>query len=122
MASTPDRYGFRQAVSELEHSTCSTLVIETFRHGAAAVYARFAERGRMLPPGLEYIDSWIDADHPTRCFPLMQTDDATTFTLWTSAWDDLVAFEIVPVIGLDDAAAHATTRAIPPEPRLPSEP
>ena len=96
------------------------MVIETFRHDAAAVYTRFAERGRMLPPGLEYIDSWIDADRPMRCFQLMQTDDVTTLTRWTAQWDDLVSFEIVPVIGSDDAAFRAT-RAIPPEARLPSE-
>jgi hypothetical protein len=33
----------------------------------------------MLPPGLQFIDSWIDADRLDRCFQLMETDDRTTF-------------------------------------------
>ena len=36
------------------------MVVETFIHGARPVYERAAERGRMLPPGLEYVDSWVD--------------------------------------------------------------
>lgn len=38
------------------------MVIETFDAGAEAVYARFAEKGRMLPDGLHYIDSWVTID------------------------------------------------------------
>ena len=81
------------------------MVIETYTHGAAPVYARFAERGRMLPPGLAYVDSWIDATRLDRCFQLMETDDS--FDAWTAAWRDLVAFEIVPVVSSSDAAARA---------------
>lgn len=34
------------------------MIIERFRGGdAAPVYARFRERGRMAPPGLEYVGS-----------------------------------------------------------------
>ena len=51
------------------------MVIETFKHGAPPVYARAAERGRMLPPGLVYVDSWIDERGLDRCFQLMETDD-----------------------------------------------
>jgi hypothetical protein len=44
------------------------MVIETFRnHGAEAVYRRFHEKGRMLPAGLKYIDSWVEVNHD-RCF------------------------------------------------------
>lgn len=44
------------------------LAIETFRNGdAAPLYARPAERGRMLPDGLRCIDSWLDTGR-TRCF------------------------------------------------------
>jgi len=32
------------------------MVIERYLHGAGPVYARAAERGRMLPRGLVYID------------------------------------------------------------------
>jgi hypothetical protein len=35
------------------------LVIEHYVHGPAPVYRRAAERGRMLPDGLRYLDSWV---------------------------------------------------------------
>ena len=48
----------------------------------------------------------------------METDDSTTLARWTSEWDDLVAFEIVPVVGSADAAALAGFGEIPPESSL----
>jgi hypothetical protein len=38
------------------------MVIETYTKGPGPVYERAAERGRMLPPGLEYVDSWVVDD------------------------------------------------------------
>lgn len=71
------------------------MVVEHFREGRSdAVYTRFRERGRMLPDGLRYVDSWLAADG-ARCFQMMETEDASTFERWCAAWDDLVAFEIV---------------------------
>ena len=81
------------------------MVIETFTRGAAPVYERAAERGRMLPTGLEYVDSWIDERGLDRCFQLMQTDDPSLFDEWIAHWSDLADFEVVPVI--DSAAAAA---------------
>lgn len=81
------------------------MVVETFRHGAAPVYERAAERGRLLPDGLRYVDSWID-EGLGRCFQLMETDDARLLDEWTARWSDLVEFEVVPVIGSADAAAR----------------
>lgn len=86
------------------------LVIETFKCGAAPVYARAAERGRLLPEGLDYVDSWIE-EGLGRCFQLMETDDPALFDEWMAAWDDLVAFEIVPVISSSEAAARVLGRA-----------
>ena len=44
------------------------MVIERFRnHDAGAVYERFRERGRMLPEGLRYVESWTE-DNFERCF------------------------------------------------------
>ena len=82
------------------------MVIETFRNGPGAVYQRLRESGRMLPPGLDYLDSWID-ERLGRCFQLMETDDPSLFDRWTAAWDDLAEFEIVPVISSTDARARA---------------
>jgi hypothetical protein len=82
------------------------MVIETYTHGPGPVYARAAERGRMLPPGLEFVDSWIDMRDLNRCFQLMDTDDVSVFDQWTANWNDLVAFEIIPVISSAEASAR----------------
>ncbi|MEZ5344378.1 MAG: DUF3303 family protein [Pyrinomonadaceae bacterium] len=77
------------------------MVVETFRD-RDVVYRRFGEKGRMLPKGLEYISSWIDRD-VTRCFQLMETEVPDRLNEWTSKWDDIADFEIVPVITSDQA-------------------
>jgi hypothetical protein len=83
------------------------MVIETYTSGAAPVYRRAAERGRMLPPGLRYIDSWVvDDDALDRCFQLMETDDAALLEVWFGAWRDLATFEVFPVIDSAEAAAR----------------
>ena len=82
------------------------MVIENFVQGARPVYARAAAEGRMLPPGLRYLDSWID-ENLDRCFQIMETDDPSLFEEWVAGWTDLVTFEIIPVIGPTEAAARA---------------
>jgi len=82
------------------------MVIGTYVRGPQAVYARAVARGRMLPPGLVYLDSWIALDLG-RCFQLMETDDPRLFDEWTAGWNDLVEFEIVPVISSAEAASRA---------------
>jgi hypothetical protein len=81
------------------------MVVERFRGGdAAAVFRRFCERGRMLPEGLRYVDSWVAADL-SRCFQLMECDDAALIDQWIERWRDLVEFEVVAVITSAEAAA-----------------
>ena len=46
--------------------------------------------------------SWV-ADDLTRCFQLMESDDAALFARWIANWDDLVEFEIVPVVSSQEA-------------------
>lgn len=71
------------------------MVIEHFAPGAKdKVYERFQEKGRMLPDGLVYIDSWLAADG-NRCFQLMETGDPSLFDHWMGNWNDLVRFEII---------------------------
>ena len=73
------------------------MVIERYKNrDADAVYRRFRERGRMLPAGLQYLDSWVEPNFD-RCFQLMSADDPDLFQEWISHWHDLVDFEIVPV-------------------------
>lgn len=73
------------------------MVYERFKEGAVPeIYRRLGEKGRMMPEGIEYVSSWIDLDL-TKCYQLMQTDDASLFELWIGNWKDLMEFEIVPV-------------------------
>jgi hypothetical protein len=83
------------------------MVVERFTHGPGPVYERFAKRGRMAPPGLTYVESWVDVKLD-RCFQVMETDDPALFDAWTGAWADLATFEIVPVISSSEAAQRAS--------------
>ena len=73
------------------------MVIETtLENRLDEVYERFHRKGRMLPPALLYIDSWLEKDG-NRCYQLMETDDPTLFEQWTQHWEDLTQFEIVEI-------------------------
>jgi hypothetical protein len=76
----------------------------TFKSPEAAseVYRRLEKRGRMLPDGLKYLDSWVE-ENLDRCFQLMETDDAKLFKQWIACWQDLVDFEVIPVVNSADA-------------------
>ena len=51
--------------------------------------------------------SFVTADLG-RCFQLMEADDITLLQRWVAEWQDLMTFEIVPVVaGKDTAAALA---------------
>jgi hypothetical protein len=51
------------------------MVIERFRdNDMVPVYRRLRDGGRGLPEGLEYVDSWVEANF-SRCFQLMRCDD-----------------------------------------------
>jgi hypothetical protein len=84
------------------------MVIERYLSGPGPVYERAAARGRMLPEGLTYVDSWVVADSGMdRCFQLMETSDPALFDAWTGHRSDLVSFEIYPLITSAEAAARA---------------
>lgn len=71
------------------------MVIESFRPGCKdKIYERFHQKGRMLPEGLVYVNSWLEKDGD-RCFQLMETDDPSLFETWLEHWRDLVAMEFV---------------------------
>jgi hypothetical protein len=96
------------AVQEPGESVMLFMVIETFRNqDAKSVYRRFRDKGRLMPNGLTFVSSWVQAD-VSRCFQLMECDDITLFQKWVAEWSDLMNFEIVPVVpGKDTAAALA---------------
>ena len=74
------------------------MVIEHFKNrDAQAVYRRVQERGRMLPDGLKYVGSWVEVNFD-RCFQLMECDDAGLFQKWILNGNDLIEFDIVPVV------------------------
>ncbi|KFC75606.1 hypothetical protein FG93_00627 [Bosea sp. LC85] len=83
------------------------MVIEHFDQARVKdIYRRFHERGRMMPDGLCYVDSWIQADL-ARCFQVMECDDVAVLQEWVLEWSDLARFEIVPL-----ASSKATAAAI----------
>jgi hypothetical protein len=84
------------------------MVIEGFRNqDAKSVYRRFRDKGRLVPDGVTFVNSWVAADLG-RCFQVMECDDITLIQKWVSEWSDLIDFEIVPVVpGKETAAALA---------------
>ena len=80
------------------------LVIERFKNGdALPVYRRFRDKGRMTPPGLGYVTSWVDLPMHT-CFQVMQTEDRALLDEWLAAWSDLADFEVYAVTSSAEAA------------------
>jgi len=86
------------------------MIVETFRGGdARPVYRRFRDEGRLAPDGLRYLASWVSDDF-RRCFQVMECDDPALLAQWTARWDDLVDFEITPVMTSADAVAAIAPR------------
>ena len=74
------------------------MVIERFKDdNAKPIGERFRRDGRMLPEGVVYHASWVDPDG-ARCFQLMEAPDPESLAPWISHWQDLVEFEVVPVL------------------------
>jgi hypothetical protein len=83
------------------------MVIETFKPGALKnIYERFHAKGRMMPDGLNYVNSWITEDLGT-CYQLMETDDSKLFNEWIANWNDLGDFQVIPVMTSPEAKAKA---------------
>jgi hypothetical protein len=74
------------------------MVIEHFKGGdPRPIGERFARSGRMLPAGVSYHASWIDSAG-ARCFQVMEAADLELLNTWATRWDDLMDFEVVPVV------------------------
>jgi len=75
------------------------MVIEQFvENDMVPIYEQVRSEGRMLPDGLEYVDSWVEANF-ARCFQLMRCDDLRLFQQWVLKWRGSGAtFEIIPVV------------------------
>jgi hypothetical protein len=103
--------GWRRQIQAGYNISMLFMVIEHYSHGPEPVYQRAAERGRMLPDGLRYVDSWIaDDGRLDRCFQLMETSNPELLDVWRDRWADLCDFEIFPVIKSDEAARRVGVR------------
>ena len=79
------------------------MVIEHYHAGKLKdLYQRFDEKGRMLPDGVKYINSCIN-EVITVCYQLMESDSLDKLNEWISNWNDIVDFELVPVISSSEA-------------------
>jgi hypothetical protein len=86
------------------------MVVEHFKNkDAVEVYRRFRDKGRLAPDGLRYISSWVD-DELERCYQLMETDDRALLDAWMTNWNDLVDFELHPVMTSKEAAEKIAPR------------
>jgi hypothetical protein len=86
------------------------MVVEHFKNkDAVTVYRRFRDKGRLAPDGLRYISSWVD-DELERCYQLMETDNRALLDAWMANWNDLVDFELHPVMTSKEAAEKIAPR------------
>lgn len=82
------------------------LVIERFRNqDPAPVYRRFRQSGRLAPPGVTYVASWVTSDL-ANCYQVMDCESRPALEEWMARWSDLVDFEVLPVITSAEAASR----------------
>lgn len=93
------------------------MIIEHYRDAdMVPIYRRVRAEGRMLPEGLDYVDSWVEPNF-ARCFQLMRCDDLTLLQEWILKWRGSgTAFEIVPVVPSRDTAAVVAPLLDAPDP------
>lgn len=84
------------------------MVIEHFKNrDPLPAYRRFRERGRLAPDGVTYISSWVDHSMQ-RCYQIMETHDRRLLDEWIANWDDIIEFEVYPVMTSQEAADKIT--------------
>jgi hypothetical protein len=85
------------------------MIIERFHKGKIkSVYERLDEKGRMMPDGVSYINSWITEDLGT-CYQIIESISEEKIYEWIDQWKDLIDFEVIPVI----TSAEAKKKVIP---------
>jgi hypothetical protein len=86
------------------------MVVENFRNGdPLPVYRRFRDRGRLMPDGVVYVNSWVTQDL-TRCFQIMECESRALLDGWLENWKDLVDFEVAAVVSSSEARAAVEPR------------
>ncbi len=78
------------------------MVIERFRDGnTRRIAERFESNGRMMPEDVRYIASWLDRAGTT-CFQIMEAPSQDALRPWQQRWEDLMRFEVIPVMSSAD--------------------
>ena len=86
------------------------MIIEHFKNqDPVPVYRRFRDHGRLGPPGLQYLSSWITLDH-AHCYQVMECEDRALLDAWMAKWEDIVDFEVIPVVTSAEAVAAIEPR------------
>ena len=86
------------------------MIVERFRDGdPLPVYQRFRDRGRLAPPDLQYVSSWVDEKFE-RCFQIMEAADRALLDQWMGHWTDIVDFDVFPVMTSKEAAEMIAPR------------
>ena len=86
------------------------MIIEHFKNqDPVPVYRRFRDHGRLAPEGLRYVSSWVDEELKV-CFQLMEADDCKLLDEWIANWNDLVKFEVYPVISSQEASERISSQ------------
>jgi len=81
------------------------MIVEKFYPAKVKLlYERVNEKGRLLPEGVNYINSWID-ENVTICYQLMESDSAEKIYEWLENWNEFAEFEVIPVITSAQAKA-----------------
>ena len=77
------------------------MIIEKFHAGKVrSIYERYAEKGRLMPHGVKYINSWITKDMNT-CYQVMESISGEKIYEWINNWNDLSDFEIITACVID---------------------
>ena len=86
------------------------MIIERFHpNKIKELYERFDKKGRLMPEGVHYINSWIDEKLET-CYQVMESESQEKLLEWISHWKDLADFEIIPVLTSAQAKAKVLSR------------
>jgi len=55
------------------------------------------------------VATWVTEDF-RRCFQIMECEDRALLAQWTARWEDLIEFEVFPVVTSAEAAATVAPR------------
>ncbi len=81
------------------------LTIWTFRPDQTnRTLARFDETGALPPDGVTMLSRWHDLAGG-RGFAIFETDDPVAIASWCRQWNDLLSFEVIPVVDDEQRAA-----------------